>query len=129
MTRLSMTNDKGPKFHLIDDDSNDGAAIDDLSNQLERERDARKEERFLLVVALIVVSDAFMFSSMENWAGALVIGVIELVGLAVMARKWGVQEVSQFLAMFFQRMADHSRPSAANKPSTGGSDESASQHP
>lgn len=118
-----MTTERKPSFTVAEDDPGEGgAALDDLSNQLERERDARKEERFLLVVALIVVADAFMFSSMDNWAGALVIGVIELVGLAVMARKWGVQEVSQFLAMFFQRIADHSRPPAANNPPTGETD-------
>lgn len=125
-----MANDRTPSFidRAINDDK-DATALDDLANQLERERDARKEERFLFVVALIVVADAFMFSLMENWAGALVIGIIELVGLAVMARKWGVQEVSQFLAMFFQRLADHSSPPAANNPSSPGSQEPPSPPP
>ena len=98
------------------EEDEEAAAQNALANELERERDARKEERFLLVVALVVVSDAFMFSNIQNWAGALVVGIIELVGLAVLARKWGVEEVSQFLAMFFQRVADHSRPPSAKNP-------------
>lgn len=119
-----MTTEHRPSFKVQEAADQESTALDDLSNQLERERDSRKEERFLLVTALIVVADAFMFSAMENWAGAIVIGVIELVALAVMARKWGVQEVSQFLAMFFQRLADHSKPPrAANTPPTGGTDE------
>jgi hypothetical protein len=104
------TPDRKPRFNVTDTAPEEAAALDDLANKLERERDARKEERFLLVVALIVITDALMFSNMANWAGALVIGVIELVGLAVLARKWGVQEVAQFLAMFFQRLAEHSKP-------------------
>jgi hypothetical protein len=116
-----MMTERKPTFTVLDEPSEGGAALDEVSTQLEHERDARMEERFLFVVALIVVSDAFMFSAMDNWAGALVIGVIELVGLAVMARKWGVEEVSQFLAMFFQNMADRSRPPAANNQPTVGS--------
>lgn len=112
-----MTTERKPTFTVLDEPGEGGTALDDLSNQLERERDARKEERFLFVVALIVIADAFIFSMMENWAGALVIGIIELVGLAVMARKWGVEEVSRFLAMFFQKLADHSKPPSANNPS------------
>jgi hypothetical protein len=113
-----MTTDQRPSFSVSTEGSEDNAALDDLSNQLERERDARKEERFLLIMVVVVVSDAYIFSNMENWTGPLVIGIIELIGLAVLARKWGVQEVAQFLAMFFQRMADHSRPPSANTPST-----------
>lgn len=63
-----------------------------------------------------------MFSNIENWAGALVIGIIELVGLAVLARKWGVEEVAQFLAMFFQRVAEHSKPPAASNRTTDETD-------
>ena len=123
-----MTTERHPKFSVLDDNGEGGTALDDLSNQLERERDSRKE-RFLFVVTLVVVADAFIFSTMESWAGALVIGVIELVGLAVVARKWGVEEVAQFLAMFFQRLADQSRPPAANNPSKPDSQEHSSSKP
>lgn len=105
-----MTTEKGPLFKIEGEGNGESTALDQLANDLEREKDARKEERFLLVTALIVLADAYIFSNMENWTGPLVIGVIELVALAVLARKWGVQEVARFLAMFFQRLADHSKP-------------------
>lgn len=114
-----MTTERKPSFNVTNEGGEESTALDNLANELERERDARKEERFLLILAFIVLADAYIFSHMESWSGPLVIGVIELVGLAVLARKWGVQEVSQFLAMFFQRMADHSSPPAANTPPTG----------
>lgn len=112
-----MTTDRKPQFKVPAEGGEESAALDNLANELEAERDARKEERFIMILGFIVLADALIFSNMETWTGPLVIGVIELVGLAVLARKWGVQEVAQFLAMFFQRMADHSSPPAANNPS------------
>jgi hypothetical protein len=111
-----MMTDRQTSFTVSDAESGEADAQADLADQLERERDARKEERFLLVVLIIVISDAFIFSHIDSWSGPVVIGVIELVALAVLARKWGVQEVAQFLAMFFQRIAEHSKPPAANNP-------------
>ena len=114
---------KKPSFAVTPATDPEDDALSALSNQLEREIDKRKEERFLLVIIIIVVSDAFIFQSMETWTSPLVIGLIELVGIAVVARKWGIQEVSQFLAMFFQRLADQTRPTAAsNLPIDGTGD-------
>lgn len=114
-----MTEPTKPKFKFEKTSAGNyviDVAADSLANDLERERDSRKEERFLCLVAFVVMFDAIIFAHVENWAGALVIGIIELVGLAVLARKWGVQEVAQFLAMFFQRMAEHSNPAKSKPP-------------
>lgn len=106
-----------PKAKIASEES---AVQSNLADELEREKDARNEERFLFIVAFVVLFDAIIFSHVENWAGAIVIGIVELVGLAVLARKWRVQEVAQFLAMFFQRMADHTKPSNPSSTAVDG---------
>jgi hypothetical protein len=111
-----MMRNRRPAFKKAIRSEEESSALGELANELERERDARKEERFLLVMIVVVIADAYMFSQMENWTGPLVIGVIELVAIAVIARKWGIQEVAQFLSMFFQRIAEHSRPPTAEEP-------------
>lgn len=70
------------------------AALGDKSAQQE---DQRKEERFLFVLVIIVMFDAIVFTHMESWSGAIVIGVIELFGLMVFARHCGIEEVQSLL--------------------------------
>jgi hypothetical protein len=105
-----------PSFRQTARAEEESSALGELANELERERDARKEERFLLVMIVAIIVDAYLFSHIENWSGPVVIGIIELVAIAVVARKWGIEEVAQFLAMFFQRVAEHSKPPAAINP-------------
>jgi len=60
-------------------------------SELEEEDEAAEnrlgEERFIWTVVVVVLFDAYVFTQMQNWAGALVIGVIELVAIIVLAKK------------------------------------------
>ena len=86
------------------------SAAGELENKLEAEIDRRLEERFVWVVLTMILADTLMFAHVDNWAGPVVIGVLELILLVVLARKWGIEEVSQVLAKFLDRAADHTDP-------------------
>lgn len=81
-------------------------ALAALQNEIQDLKNDRNEERFLLVVIIIVLCDALIFAHMENWAGALVIGVIEIFAVAVLARRWRIEEIPQILSKFLDRTAD-----------------------
>jgi len=68
------------------------AKIEALEEDLQKAKDALKEERFCWVLILFVLFDAFFFSFMGNWAGPLAITVLELLVLIVMGRNLGVNE-------------------------------------
>ena len=71
--------------------------IQELNEALERERDQRKEERFVWIIASVILIDIFVFSSMESFMGPLIIGVFEAVALLLVARKMGLEEVVKFI--------------------------------
>jgi hypothetical protein len=58
-----------------------------------------------------------MFTQMANWAGALIIGIIQIFGIAVLARRWSIEEVPQMLSKFLDRTAERVSRPAANTPS------------
>jgi hypothetical protein len=64
--------------------------VQDLDNRL-------KEERFLWILAATVALDCFIFIQMDNWAGAFVIGILELIGLIVLAQKCRVDPIMPLL--------------------------------
>lgn len=68
-----------------------------LADELQYEKDARREERFMFIAALIIVIDAFFFMHMQTWSAPIVIGLVELVLLTVYARHCGINEVVQLL--------------------------------
>lgn len=93
-------------------------ALANLQNEMQDLKNSRNEERFLFLTVIVVGANAVIFSHVENWAGALVIGVIEVFGLAVVARKWSIEEVPQMLSKFLDRTADR-----VNPPSSGTSND------
>ena len=91
-----MLND--PKnAHLLLDNS-DGPSkkdelIDALQASLNEERDARKEERFVWLVIVVLMFDAFTFPSMATWTGPFVIGLIQILLAIVLGRRWQMDEI------------------------------------
>lgn len=92
----------------------DDEAIAALQNEIQALKNDRNEERFLLIVIIIVMFDAFIFTHMSNWAGAFVIGVIEIFAIAVLARRWSIEEIPQILSKFLDRTAER-----INRPADG----------
>lgn len=75
-------------------------ALAQLEKDLQYEKDRRREERFLFVAIITVLTDGVIFLRMETWAGPMVIGFIELCGLALYARHCGVEEVERIMDRF-----------------------------
>ncbi|WP_342069904.1 hypothetical protein [Yoonia algicola] len=67
--------------------------IESLQNQLDDERDRRKEERFIWLVIVILMFDAFTFSNMQTWTGPIIIGLIQLIIVIVLGRRWQMDEI------------------------------------
>ncbi|MGO8074728.1 hypothetical protein AB9F41_19695 [Rhizobium leguminosarum] len=67
--------------------------VDQLQRELEQERDARREERFKWVCALIFVFDIFTFKDMSTWAAPLMIGILQLLFVVAVGRNWGMDHI------------------------------------
>lgn len=80
---LGAGDQPGPKDETI-------AALETKAQQLQ---ERLTEERFLWILACIVLFDVLAFIHMTNWAGAIVIGVIQLIGLVVLGDKLRVNIV------------------------------------
>lgn len=91
-----MSGDQKTAQLLLDDSgspSKKDELIDSLQASLNEERDARKEERFVWFVVVILMFDAFIFQSMTTWTGPLVIGVIQVLIVIVLGRRWQMDEI------------------------------------
>lgn len=71
-----------------------------LENSLEKERDERKEERFIWILVTTILLNICFFMSMQSSTGPLIIGLLQLVGFVLVAKKLGMEEVVQL----FDRM-------------------------
>lgn len=72
-------------------------SLDALMNDNERARDQIKEERFVWILALIVLADLFFMIPAQNFGGPLVVGALELVLIVVLAQKCGIDQVLPFI--------------------------------
>ena len=89
-----MSSDQSQSSNLLDVDATPtDEALEALQNELIAEKDARREERFIWFTVVVVVFDALVFIQMDNWTGPLIIGVIELLLLVALGRKWGMDHI------------------------------------
>lgn len=79
--------------------------IAELEKQLEYERDARKEERFIGIVFLVLFLDIVFFMVIPSSGGALALVFLELLILIPLARRMGLQEMAHILSRVLDRMA------------------------
>ena len=73
------------------------AEIARLQDELERERDARLEERFLWIVGLLILFDTFFFRDMRSWGGPIAVLMLEISGLIVLGKKCDVDVVEMLI--------------------------------
>jgi hypothetical protein len=83
------------------------AAYSELGDDLEKSVDSRAEERFIWIVACIILIDCLVLGPMDNWAAPLVIGVIELVLIIALAKRLQVEEIARLLSRFMDRVGDY----------------------
>lgn len=84
------------------DERKDSEAIARLAADLEAEKDTRKEERFMWILALFIVLDIYIFSQMSTWAGPVCISIFQLFLVIVLGRTHGVQDISMFVDNFLK---------------------------
>ena len=76
-----------------DEPSRKDELIESLQSKLQDETDSRKEERFIWLVVVILMFDAFTFANMQTWTGPLMIGFVQLVIVIVLGRRWQMDEI------------------------------------
>ena len=79
--------------------------ISELQSDLVKERDARKEDRFVFIVLIVILLDIVFFSLMPTFGGPLALLVLELLILIPLAKRMGMEEVAQILSRVLNRMA------------------------
>ena len=93
-------NDKSPpdfKEPLPEQPKAPDRKIVELEKALSDEINARKEERFIFAVVSILLLDVVFFSVLDGWGGPIALVVVELLLLVLVARRMGVEAVSEFL--------------------------------
>ena len=86
-------------------DSKRDEQISELQEQLIHEQDARKEERFIFIVCLVLLLDIVFFSLMPSFGGPLALLILELLILIPLANRMGMQEIAKMLSRVLDRMA------------------------
>ncbi|MDT8894218.1 hypothetical protein RSO41_06080 [Halomonas sp. I1] len=110
-----MPNDTQPPHDEFNDIASEGGgephpsdhasqAVEDLSERLQAEQDARKEERFLFVLIGLTLLNLHTFTSATTWTTPIVIGLLQLIGLAIYARRCGVEELEKLVDKFLSAM-------------------------
>jgi hypothetical protein len=85
--------------------------IDELQQQLTAEKDARREDRFVFIVVVVVLLDIVFFSVMPTFGGPIALLILQVLILVPLARRMGMEEVAQLLSRVLDRMADKSKGS------------------
>ena len=79
--------------------------IEELQKDLDREVDARKEERMLWILAVLILFDAYLFTFMENIMGPIVILVFQLIVVVLVAKKMGMEQVTAMIDRMMAMLA------------------------
>ncbi|MBL8564079.1 MAG: hypothetical protein JNM89_00010 [Hyphomicrobiaceae bacterium] len=79
--------------------------IQELQSRLASEVDARREERFVGIVFIVLLLDIVFFSVMPSFGGPIALLVLELLILIPLAKRMGMEEVAQILNRVLDRMS------------------------
>jgi hypothetical protein len=80
-------------FQTDDKTSVKDEALEAVQRELLAECDARKEERFVWMCVVILLFDIFSFKDMESWSGPIIIGIIQVIFIVAVGRKWGMDHI------------------------------------
>ena len=101
-----MSNDIGT---LVDDEPHgDEQAIEKLGARLEKEQDARREERFVGILVILVLFNIVFFTLMPSSGGPIALLILQLLILIPMAQRMGVQQIAQIIDRVLSRLASQS---------------------
>lgn len=92
---------------LVDEDaSKQDQQISELQKQLTHEKDARQEDRFVFLVALVLLLDIVFFSVMPSFGGPLALLILELLILIPLAKRMGMEEIARILSRVIDRVTE-----------------------
>lgn len=81
-------------------------SIENLSQALEAERDARMEERFIFILVIMILLDVVFFSVLETWTAPLALVILQIILLLVLARRMGIQEFQILIDRLIGRISE-----------------------
>lgn len=64
-----------------------------LNDRLADSENRRMEERFLWLLAFVIFFDAMVLLESENWSAPIIIGVLQLIGLIIVANRCRVDYI------------------------------------
>lgn len=104
----NQTDEKQTSFHVFDKDevTKQDEQIEELQRKLEEVRDARREDRFVGIVVIVLLLDVVFFSLMPTFGGPLALLILQLLILIPLARRMGMEEIATILSRVLHRMAD-----------------------
>lgn len=79
--------------------------IERLQKKLDYERDARREERFIFIVVLVILLDVVFFSIMPSFGGPIALLILELLILIPLAKRMGMEEIAAILDRVLNNVA------------------------
>ena len=79
--------------------------IQELQDDLAAEKDARQEDRFFFLIAVVILFDIVFFTLMPTFGGPLALLVLQLLILIPLARRMGMEEVASILNGVITRLA------------------------
>jgi hypothetical protein len=82
------------------------AQLQELQEELTNERDARREDRFVFIVVIVLLLDVVFFTVMPSFGGPLALLVLELLILIPLAQRMGMEEIAAILDRVLRRVAD-----------------------
>ncbi|WP_302356687.1 hypothetical protein [Alcaligenes sp. YSL9] len=68
-----------------------------LEKRLQDEIDKRLEERFIFALILVILFDVHYLLESDNFTGPLIVGLLQLVGLILYARRCGIEEIDRLV--------------------------------
>jgi hypothetical protein len=83
--------------------------IENLQKKLDYERDARREERFVYIVVMVILLDVVFFSIMPSFGGPIALLILELLILIPLAKRMGMEEIATILDRVLNRVAGNSK--------------------
>ena len=96
--QLEATPNETASFSTLRGDDDDDNEKDDakahLEVELQGEKDARLEERFLWIMVCVILVDVLWFRNAPNAVIPILVLILEAIILFVLARRMGIQEVS-----------------------------------
>jgi uncharacterized membrane protein len=79
-----------------------------VENDLQYEKDSRKEERFYWIFGIVLIIDAFIFPNAQSSSGVILLGILQLVFLIVLAACLGLESVSIIISKVLNSFIDKS---------------------